>query len=415
MTEPDGKVTTMPKSRGRKHPKRTTRPRPAPGSWHASVLKEAASLLSQTLSRLQAELYASDLLGEVRLQPQQFGEDGIDELCVRDLCLYAARRRTPAAAALVAALATVYVHPDLDEALAEWAGPLVADLPWAQEPTPQPIAAYRAADAWDDVVDWLLEYPEAHLSVTTSRADGGAVVRAALAPPTLLERWNSSADLPRLSPVLVAQAATALLQGQALADRRWPRLDEEGYARVGHLLAARLRATGAKTFEVEWDPLPEVEREALLDAFFTEAEVTDDEVWRELADLCLTYGDSYISGGPLAWSPAIVEDFLLDWAPRKTVLDTDRQELLPAVTQAWVGWALRRHGLNAVDADDAAHVALEVQDEFLRLYDAAEKSPATAIVERLQAAGIDLTDKEAVDREISAYNAEQVARRALGK
>ncbi|HZL05521.1 MAG TPA: hypothetical protein VFE45_08895, partial [Coriobacteriia bacterium] len=56
----------------------------------------------------------------------------------------------------------------------------------------------------------------------------------------------------------------------------------------------------------------------------------------------------------------------------------------------------------------------EVQDEFHALStDGSAGGPAKEILTRILAEGVDVHDREAVDRVIGVYNAEQNARRLL--
>jgi hypothetical protein len=58
-------------------------------------------------------------------------------------------------------------------------------------------------------------------------------------------------------------------------------------------------------------------------------------------------------------------------------------------------------------------VALDLADALAELYDEAERSPATEIAQYLREHDVDLDDAAAVERAVSAYNAERNARRLL--
>jgi len=60
--------------------------------------------------------------------------------------------------------------------------------------------------------------------------------------------------------------------------------------------------------------------------------------------LILEYADDRPDRDPLRWSPAAVDLFLLDWVPRRAVLDADDIATLPTVLSAWVRWAGRVSG-----------------------------------------------------------------------
>lgn len=407
----------VPKSRGRPPSRRKpTKRRPAPPSWQAGVLRECEHLLDRQLPRTQAELYASDVLGEVAGQRRTLDERDLVATAVADLAAYADRRRTPAAAALVASLATVREDDVLQRALDDWARAVVAEVPWTTAPPLLPVSASVLRDAYNDACTWMLQYDDGVLAAQTERVMDGAVVSATLLKP------GGDAAVVESQPYgpnavhemrTVDEVVAVLREAQKHTDRWWPPHDDADYLRTAALMAARLRATGVPARKTEFEPLPDEQRQAMLDRFFAAVGLPDDEVTRELADLCVAFGDGWMSGGPLMWSPALVERFLLDWVPRKTVLDDERRRLVPSVTYAFVGWALVERGLDHDLAAAAATVALERQDDFTQLYDETERGPATQVVQYLQDQGIDLTDQEAVQRGVGMWNAEQNARMLL--
>lgn len=409
----------MPKSRGRRHAKSPRRTGPTTSPWQATVLRAGRTLAQPEVRRIEAEVYASGLLGTV-WAARGLGDREVVDSWLAELLAYAGRRQTPETAAVVAALDLVLSHPVLQAAMTDWAGDLTADLAWRTGPTPLPQRVTRSRDAWDDTDTWFVEYDDTVLLVLTARSDAGAVLESAVLDHRALALWDEEVEgsQGRLKPrveVPVTEAVATLLSAQQLTEMTYPPNDNDGYVDTGHLLAARLAAVGVPPRENEWEPLPDARREELAEAFFADLELDldDDEAAREIADLCLDYGEGYLGDDPLAWSPPAVEQFLLDWVPRKTVLDPEVQRLVPTMTYAFTGWAMVHRGVPRHLAAEAAQVALDVADDFAQLYDETERSPATELAHRLQAAGIDLTDKEAVDREVSAYNAEQLARRIL--
>jgi hypothetical protein len=298
----------------------------------------------------------------------------------------------------------------------------VHDFRWTAARPPVPRTAYRSPDVWQDVVNWFLEYDDHVLSVITKRSEGGAVRTLALFRPEALDAWDEDVVdsegqvLPR-TEVPLEEAAAELTWAQQVTEMTYPPNDDPDYVAVGHLLAARLRAIPhAPRAEGDWEPMSDAAKEELIERFFADLELdlADDEATREVIDACLWYGDSYLTGGPLAWSPEIIELFLLDWLPRKTVFAPEVQRLAPTVVYAWTGWAMTQAGVPKRWAQEAAQAALDLAEEFLEQYDESELSPATELVRRIQEAGIDVHDKDAVDEIVSAYNAEQLARRARG-
>ncbi|MCW2620679.1 MAG: hypothetical protein JWL64_281 [Frankiales bacterium] len=396
----------MPKSRGRQPTRRKPPPgrRPAPRTPAQAALREAERLLAPTTDRCEAESAASIWLGAAEFVGP-FDTTATASARLADAVVAAAdKRRSPGAAAALAALATVVDHPGVRAGLDDWASALLVDHSWVREPAPELVAAWRSDDAWEDITVIFLDYGSDVIMTLTSRVMG-QFLTAGLVGPEAMTVWESQ-DVPMdvLREVSTVEAVGLLQHRLFLTDHTTPPLTDERFLEVRAVLAARLRATGIEPVDDENEPLSDAERDELLDAFFGDTGVPDDDITRELADLCLLFGDSHLPGHPLAWAPTAVERFLLDWAPRKTLLDDERVRLLPTVTYAWVGWALLRQGVSPNAATDAAQVALDLRDQAREAYDEAEKSPATQVVSWLQDEGVDLTDQNALQAALQRFN-----------
>jgi len=380
------------------------------------------TLLSPEVERTMAESFASEIVGTV-WATRTPGDREVLDAWLQEVVRYAALRGTPAAASLLAALRTVLDEPALDSELEQWGSELLDGVPWVTEPTPRPRAVTRSTDVWNDVATWFLEYDDCVLDVLTRRYQGGSIGSITLFDHEVLKVWDdevttSGGEMTPRVAVPVEEAVRELQAAYKRTEMFWPPNDDEDYERLGHLLAARLRALPvAPLEEPEWEPMSDEAKEELIARFFADLqlELDDTEAVREVLDALLWYGDGYVTGGALAWSPPIVELFLLDWLPRKTFFQPDVVRLVPTVTYAWTGWAAVQAGVPKEWAEQAAAVALELADEFYELYDGSEKSPATEIAQRIAEAGLDpLADQAAVDEIVSAYNAEQLARRLQG-
>lgn len=340
----------MPKSRGRHPSKRKPSRRTQPTSYESQAFTLAAELLSPEATRVQAELLASEVLGDLTASAKGAARERRTQAVDR-LLLHAGRRRTRSAAALLAAVELVTQNPRVREALDEWARAEIEDLSWPSQPTPLPTGARTIPDEYDDHVIWLLDYDDCVLAAATSRAFHQGVVTVSLLKPGPI-----SPEIDRdAKPVALDVAVRALSDGQQYTEMLEPPHLDDDYVIAGALLSGRLRAIELPEIpDVPWQPLPDDDKQVLIDAFFaavTSDLFVDDAQTRRLARLCLDYADEHLDGDRMAWSPEIVDVFLSEQPP-------DEEDALPIVTYEWVRWSLLQRGLSEALAIEAAEVAL---------------------------------------------------------
>lgn len=104
--------------------------------------------------------------------------------------------------------------------------------------------------------------------------------------------------------------------------------------------------------------------------------------------------------------------FLLDYVPRRVVLDGSDRERLPALLADWPGFALTRRGVEPRWIEPVVAAVHAHAEEYLETY-VDDAGPASQLLARLTEEGVDLTDREQVDAAVGHWNAEQLARRAL--
>jgi len=353
----------MPKSRRRKNPRERGRRTAAPLTWQAAVLNEVATLLGPHATRHEVELWASRTLGAAGSRGGMYKRLRGDEWLGQVLS-YAARRRTRQAAVFTLALSTVIETEELRSARECWALPLVADLPWTQEAPAAPARAWRSSDAWRDCAWWLLEYTDHVLAVMTSRSDVHDIVGVTLLSTVTVQEWNQimagRPDQLPLEEVPVEQALSALARANALSGAALARACGRGRPDLDALLATRLRGVSPA-------PLPRCDSQQHVDvlrAFIRDVDLPADPVVAGLLVILLDFSEHYLAEDPLAWSPGMVEAFLLNWVPDSEDLEMTDLGLLPFVTWLWVRWALRRSGLSPELSDEAARVALELRARF---------------------------------------------------
>ena len=396
---------------------RHPRPAPRPVTPLDVALWEAPSLYDADL--LTAQVAASDWLGRAWGARGMADRDTEREL-VRQIVAAATGPRSNAAVAALHALATLADPAWRDDVVAALAAVPTGRSPaWAVDPAthrpPHPVAAQRWSDPWDADRVYLLRFTEplVHTLFVAETTVGGRFVQVIGVgvedPSRPLQPSGDQMAVVDVDPDdALAEVADALWQ----TDMVWPPQSAEDYTTTrayAHWLTRGHRR------EVDWEPLPDDERERLLDDFTGHYRPdVDEDVVRLLADTFIDFGDGYLHGGVLAWSPGEVERFLLDWIHRKVILEADVQVHVPAVLRAWIDFALTRRGLAPEHITAVVDTVTELEDAYTEaLTDSALHGPAKEITTRLMAAGIDLTDEDAVGRAIAEYNAEQIARRAL--
>lgn len=368
-------------------------------------------------TRLRAQEAASALLGAAWAE-RSMGQRDAEEELVRRLVREAASHQKPTASLALHCLATMpdTWGPLVAEALAGDAGrtaPPWSDGTLAVAPE-EPARVEEWSDPWGSSRVFVLHYvePEPHLLAVAITTPGGVLVETiALAGPGAdpSEGFDVGDLVGDVDPsAALATIADALWQ----TDMYWPPSDDPGYVTGRALLHWR---TSRHRAEHDWQPVPDAERRALLDDFAREhgAELgLDASIVEVLTDTFVDFGDGYIAGGVLAWSPGHVEVFMLEWVHRKVVMDDEAMEALPTVLKAWVRFALGRRGLVDEDIEPVVDAVEQLRDDYTEARSDAG-GPAAQLMSRLMAAGVDLHDSDAVAQAVSSYNAEQIARRAL--
>lgn len=379
------------------------------------ILKEARGLRDCNL--LEAEAVASAWLGSA-WQKRALGQQDAEGDLLRTVVAATRGPRADAAYLALHALATI-PHEDWqdDVAAALDAAPSDAAPAWVVDPRARvpevPYRAQRWSDPWGSNLIHLLRFTEPieHSLIVNETTVGGRYVHA-------IEVGVQGAEP---DPVIGNLTVAEVDPGDALADiadalrqtdMYWPPQDDPDYTLTRAL--AHWRTRGHRR-DVEWEPLPDDERRRLIDEFVAERPVdVDADIVEVLADTFIDFGDGYLHGGVLAWSPGEVAHFMLDWVHRKVLLEPECIGALPAVLAAWVRFALRRRGLAAEHIAPVVDAVAGAQDEFHDLStDGSAGGPAKEILTRILAEGVDLHDREGVERVIGAYNAEQNARRLL--
>lgn len=414
-----------PPGRGRKQRKRATS-RPAPAlSQEAAVLREAVALTDPTADVLAAELFASTYLGGA-WQAASLGDRQAEADAARALAAEARRKPSPAGAAALAALrlmADADTAHELTRLIAELGQP-VPD--WAEDLAPAPTAAWLAEDPWGSSRSWFVRYddPWPHALIAHVIHPGGTeVAELAVTAADGLEYYDEiqeDEDVPAVrAEVPVQDALAALRDALRATDLLWPRERSASY--VENRLLVRRRVEAHADPETPWEEridqsrLSDDERVALRDEFLAgRPDAGPDDATQYVTTLFLDYGEGYLGRDALSWSPTDVLLFLLDYVPRKVVLDDDDRRLLPGLLAEWVRFALRRRGVEDRWIEPVVAAVDQNTEEFHDTYDDESRfGPAKQMATWMSAQGVDITDEDAMQRAVGGWNAEQLARRAL--
>lgn len=151
------------------------------------------------------------------------------------------------------------------------------------------------------------------------------------------------------------------------------------------------------------------QRDALLADFLGSPEGrrwSGDEDAEDVAHLTIEFGADYNHGGPLRWSPVVVEIFMTSWLARKITRDSGFFTRVPDVLGDWVAYAGRTRAVPATPLREAIAAVEDHREEMLdNVHDPDAWGRANAFAVSALDARVDLTDPEQVERLIRRYNA----------
>lgn len=286
--------------------------------------------------------------------------------------------------------------------------------------TARPTSAVLIAeDAFDDGAGVLVEFsgsgaPTHTLGVYIDHNLGGLVKHVLLAGPVASIR----ADAERATEGALGMAVRDLDLGEARARIEWAleALDEtydppvsEDVRAMRAFVEARLRAlpAGFQLPAEDVPPGPE-EREALMADFLTSPEGerwgSDDDA-ADVVELAIDFGSDYNHGGPLRWSPVVVDVFMTSWLPRKVLNERAFFERAAVVLPDWVAYAGRRRGVPEHLVREAVENVATCRDPMLEAVDDPSGCDAAkAIGLAALDAGVDLTDPDELARFVEHYD-----------
>jgi hypothetical protein len=371
---------------------------------------------------LEAEQWASCLIGSWHMRPMP-GQD-VEAIFLPGFVDALKELGTASALATLRALAAV-AAPDHARRAGIAADRLVAlGLPepaWSEGlGRPQPIAAALLyEEAFDDGVSVMVEFAgagyELHtLGVYIDHNLGGLVKDVFVAGPLAEVRDTFSRQAPHdihlaIRDLDLAEARARVEAALDLFDRTYDPPVSEDVRPARALLGARMRLLpGGFAVPDDVTEITAEQRDELLADFLASPEGRrwrGDEEAEDVAALAIDFGADYNHGGPLRWSPVVVEIFMTSWLARKVTREVAFFTRVPEVLPDWVTYAGRRRGVPAAPLGEAVTEIKRCGKEMLNAVNDPEAwGPAKAFAVAALDAGVDLTDRDQVERFIERYN-----------
>ena len=279
------------------------------------------------------------------------------------------------------------------------------------------VGAWASTDELGDqtqlVGDFAYPGREPHAVVTMVDHNFQGLIRQAMLAP--------SADRVRATWTEVSGMATRPVGAQELADL-WaqgltmldlyldPPIDDE-VPRLAPLLRSRLSLLPPAR-EIPWPEVKAGARRSLVAEFRGSSNAPGAAAAASLARYLVDFKCDSHDGDPLRWSPIVVEIALADWFPRKVSLEDPEVDALPDVLRRWIRFAGEKRRLSEAAIAETLDAVDTFEPEYLAaMRDPNAAGPAKGLVRAMREAGVDLTDKRAVNAWILAFNAMPVEQR----
>ena len=175
--------------------------------------------------------------------------------------------------------------------------------------------------------------------------------------------------------------------------------------RLRALIEARvdLLPTGFRLGD-EYEDIPQAERDWMLAAFLASKpgkRWAGDEHAEDVVATAIEFGAEYNYGGPLRWSPVVVEIFMTSWIARKVIRRPAFFERVPDVLVDWVAYAGSLRNVPPAALKEAIEAVAACRDEMLdAVSDPDAWGPAKAFAVAAHSVGVDLSDPAAATARI---------------
>jgi len=370
---------------------------------------------------LGAERWASCLLGALNVG--RIIDAGIRERFRADLVPAVEALGSAEALATLRALSGVGVSTERERARAAadrlaacgvrepvWASGVGAGRPVA--------AALQYEEAFDDGVSVIVEF-DGHgeepytLGIYIDHNVGGLVKDVFLAGPLSDVRAKLSVRAPNgvqlaVRDLELAEARARIVAALDVLDHTYDPPVDEDVSRLRALIEARVNLLPAGfEFGDEYEDIPQADRERMLEAFLASMpgkRWVGDEHAEDVVATAIDFGADYNYGGPLRWSPVVVEIFMT-WVVRMVIHEPAFFARVPDVLVDWVAYAGGLRDVPSAALNEAIEAVAAYRDDMLdAVSDPDAWGPAKAFAVAAHSAGVDLSDSAALDEFVEQYN-----------
>lgn len=414
-------------SRPRRRTPRAVRSNPPPrrpsiGALADTIVRGGRELLKVT-DPLEAEAWASAMVGTFyKVEAPLDARDELEAQLLPAVVERAEARRDTVGLAVLEALAAV-ADQELAVAARSAAGRLgeasVAAPPWAAElGTVAYEGAWMLHDVFGDHEAYFatFRYPGRPPHIVNALYDKamGEIIKDAFVgytrgdPRRRVKHEDGVATVDAEPGAMARRVIDAIASGDMYLDNDWT----PEFKRFRALILARMRLLPIAPAAERREAPGGEEREAIVTEFLASTRAEEHDEADVIANQCLDYLCDYLGEDPFRWSPIVVEQFLLDYLPRKVQLSLRTVAQLPTVLRAWVRFALTKRGLEdrwIVETERA--VDRHAKAFRNAMTDADQFGPAKLLGNAMLADGVDPLDQGSVDAWVSRFNARPLAER----
>lgn len=221
----------------------------------------------------------------------------------------------------------------------------------------------------------------------------------------LVATWRDIPDSGPIREIPAEEASGRLRDALRAHDQTFDPPSTEAVRHLRALFLARLRQLPTPLPRPDPAPVGDGERVDLVAEFLASPHAPSGEHTEYLTRSLVDFKADYADGDMLRWSPTVVEICLLDWFPRKIMLEPDEVAALPDVVRCWVRFIGERRGTPSAGIEATVEAVGTFADEFANaMADDEYAGPAKAIAQAMAADGIDVTDQAAIERWIIDFN-----------